>query len=572
MKTTKNLQKTPKSPSKKSITKLAISLEIVPIIFYLLSAKAQAQTIVPSPNGTGTTVTPAAQTGTPAPTTRFDIEGGKLSSDRQNLFHSFEQFGLSQNQIANFISNPNIRNILGRIGGGSPSIINGLIQVTGGNSNLFLMNPSGIIFGNNASLNLPAAFTATTATAIGFGSNSFNATGINDYTSLTGAPNSFTFGAGQPGGIINTADLAVKSGQNLTLLGGTVVSSGTLSAPNGQITVASVAGQNVVRLSQQGNLLSLEIEPPSGTGQTASTLPIASLPELLTGIGPTNATGVSVNASGQVVLTASNQVVAAGDVAVQGANARAIAIQAANNLTTGNLTSSQAGPIDLKAKGDIRSGNLDSHSTDNSGGKITVTSRTGKVQTGNINASSSDKNGNAADIEISAELSIQTGNIDAHSEDKQGGSVTLTARNDTEVTYINTEGTTGGGNIDITVGRYFLATGTFTSEPNCSQGCSLSASTTTSANAGDITIRHGNAASNTLFTVGPDYNQVNGTAGIIATGGRSLPNTIKNGSYSNTKPQEQKIGPTTIKLSDSPISPTPAPTPTPTPQIGRAHV
>jgi large exoprotein involved in heme utilization and adhesion len=39
------------------------------------------------------------------------------------------------------------------------------------------MNPAGIIFGANSSLNVPASFTATTATGIGFGSNWFNASG-----------------------------------------------------------------------------------------------------------------------------------------------------------------------------------------------------------------------------------------------------------------------------------------------------------------------------------------------------------------------------------------------------------
>ena len=101
-----------------------------------------AQPITSAPDGTGTVVT---QDGN-----RFDIHGGSLSGDGANLFQSFQQFGLSDGQIANFLSNPQIRNILGRVTGGDASLINGLIQVSGGNSNLFLINPAGIVFGPNA--------------------------------------------------------------------------------------------------------------------------------------------------------------------------------------------------------------------------------------------------------------------------------------------------------------------------------------------------------------------------------------------------------------------------------------
>ncbi|MCZ0904558.1 filamentous hemagglutinin N-terminal domain-containing protein, partial [Microcoleus sp. HI-ES] len=123
------------------------------------SQTATAQ-ITPATDGTNTQITPSGN--------QFNINGGQQSGDGANLFHSFQEFGLTQGQTANFISNPNIRNILGRVVGGDASLINGLIQITGGNSNLFLMNPAGIVFGTNASLNVPAAFTATTATGIGF--------------------------------------------------------------------------------------------------------------------------------------------------------------------------------------------------------------------------------------------------------------------------------------------------------------------------------------------------------------------------------------------------------------------
>src|SRR4028118_749848 len=212
-----------------------------------------AQPIVPAADDTNTLVNRHGN--------RIDITGGQLSGNSTNLFHSFTQFGLDANQSANFLSNPNIRNILGRVSGGEPSVINGLIQVTGGNSNLFLMNPAGIVFGAGASLNVPAAFTATTANGIGFGNNWFNATGANDYNALSGTPSTFAFTTNQPGSIINAGNLAVNQGQNLTLVGGTVVNTGKVVAPSGTLTIAAVPGSSLVRLSQAGHLLSLEIDP-----------------------------------------------------------------------------------------------------------------------------------------------------------------------------------------------------------------------------------------------------------------------------------------------------------------------
>ena len=266
----------------------------------LIAAQAvSAQPILPAADGTDTQVT--------ADGNRIDIMGGRLSGDGANLFHSFSQFGLDANQTANFLSNPNIHNILGRVTGGDPSVINGLIQVTGGNSNLFLINPAGIVFGASASLNVPAAFTATTADGIGFGDHWFNATGVNNYTALVGTPSTFAFTTNQPGSIINAGNLAVSQGQNLTLLGGTVVNTGQLSAPAGQIIMAAVPGSNLVRLSQSGHLLSLEIDP-TAPAATSGITPL-SLPQLLTGSGGGAASGVAVNPSGQVVLTDSGQVI-----------------------------------------------------------------------------------------------------------------------------------------------------------------------------------------------------------------------------------------------------------------------
>ncbi|MEQ9356080.1 CHAT domain-containing protein [Coleofasciculus chthonoplastes] len=256
-----------------------------------------AQSITAEPDGMGTIVTIDGE--------QFNISGGSLSGDGSNLFHSFDDFGLDANQVANFLSNPQIQNILGRVVGGNASIINGLIQVTGGNSNLYLINPSGFIFGENASLNVPGSFTATTANGIGFDSGWFNAVGDSNYQVLTGSPNQFTFGT-QLGAIINAGDLAVTEGQNLTLLGSTVVNTGAITAPGGNITIAAVPGENLVRISQPGNLLSLEIAPiEDSTGQLLPVSPL-DLAALLTGDGSeTVETGLSVTSNQQVQLAES---------------------------------------------------------------------------------------------------------------------------------------------------------------------------------------------------------------------------------------------------------------------------
>ena len=260
---------------------------------------AIAQSIVPSGDGTNTIVTPEGN--------RIDITGGVRSRDGENLFHSLTKFGLTPQEIANFLSLPEIRNILVRINGGEASFINGLIQVTGGNSNLFLINPAGIVFGSNASLNVPAAFIASTANGIGFNNNWFNAVGNNNYADLVGTPNAFAFTMSQPGAILNAGNLAVGMGQDLTLLAGTVVNTGTLSAPSGNITLAAVPGQSIVRLSQPGFVLNLEIQPLTIAGNQPQnwTLPILSLPQLLTGGNGGNATGVTVNSDGTIQLTGS---------------------------------------------------------------------------------------------------------------------------------------------------------------------------------------------------------------------------------------------------------------------------
>jgi filamentous hemagglutinin family protein len=142
-----------------------------------LSHTAEAQSITPAADGINTQVDQQNN--------QYDITGGTQAG--QNLFHSFYDFGLNTGETANFINpSTDISNILGRVTSGNPSVINGLIQISGGGSpNLFLMNPAGMVFGSGASLNLPGSFTATTATGIGLtGGGTFNALDGNNFNLL----------------------------------------------------------------------------------------------------------------------------------------------------------------------------------------------------------------------------------------------------------------------------------------------------------------------------------------------------------------------------------------------------
>ncbi|MEQ8463207.1 CHAT domain-containing protein [Coleofasciculus sp. E1-EBD-02] len=306
------------------------------LVLGFFSTGVEAQPVVPANDGTNTQVGASGN--------KFTITGGQTSGDGANLFHSFSEFGLDANQTANFITNPDIQTILSRVTGGNASLINGLIQVTGGNSNLFLMNPAGIVFGQNARLDVPASFTATTATGIGFGENWFSAIASNDYTSLVGQPDAFTFNTSNPGAIVNGGNLEV--GKDLSLVGGTVVSTGNIEAPNGQITITTVPGESTIRLSQPGHLLSLEV-PATETSITP-----LSLPELLT--GSVDVPDVGFNSSGTAEISASKIPIESGDIVAKNVIAETATLSAQHNLTLVESQLQTTGDLNLLAQDTVR--------------------------------------------------------------------------------------------------------------------------------------------------------------------------------------------------------------------------
>ena len=179
-----------------------------------------------------------------------------------NLFHSFKEFSIPTGGSATFKNSTNVVNIINRVTGGNISNIDGLIKANG-SANLFLINPAGIVFGENASLDIGGSFLGTTAESILFedgfefstlnpeaeplltvsvplglqmGSNSGSIT-------VKGNGHSTTGGAFFPLNFNDTATgLKVNQGKTLALVGNEInLTGGIIRVPGGNIELSSIS-------------------------------------------------------------------------------------------------------------------------------------------------------------------------------------------------------------------------------------------------------------------------------------------------------------------------------------------
>ena len=162
-----------------------------------------------------------------------------------NLFHSFGKFGLASSESATFSGPATVSNVIGRVTGGAQSNIDGKIASTITGASLYLINPSGIVFGPNATVDVSGGFHASTADYLRMSDGAkFQATNPDTSTLSAASPAAFGFLTAQPAKItVNGSSFGVPSRQTLGLVGGPVsIKGGILSAPAGTIHVTSAAG------------------------------------------------------------------------------------------------------------------------------------------------------------------------------------------------------------------------------------------------------------------------------------------------------------------------------------------
>ncbi len=418
---------------------------------------AQAQSITAAADGTGTVVT--QQEGT------FSIEQGSRSADGTNLFHSFDSFSLTAEESANFVVESGVQNVLSRVNSIAPSVIDGLIETSGGGQpNVYLMNPAGVLFGPNASLNLPANLTVTTADAIGFEEGWFRSTGDRNYESLLNAPTGkFLFSSEQSGAIANQANLALTPGASLSLLGGSVLSTGTFSAPNGAITLAAahatelvLSSDGTVRLVGSGELpVQASAEPAIGGtlnifGDQVSLTDATASPSGLQNDETVRRGSVTLLAQSLSSLTAST------DLTIEANDS--ITVQPLPNqtlaFTKGNSAITFRADADGNGQGDFVM--LDPDTTLLAPGRDLSISGENLIL-GDLYTALISKGGS---VNLAAGNSITVGNIYTHSLSSTGqsGDVTIAAADVTTGT-IYSRGANGPGNVNVTSRTGDISTG-----------------------------------------------------------------------------------------------------------------
>ncbi|MCP2726933.1 DVUA0089 family protein [Limnofasciculus baicalensis] len=377
----------------------------------------------------------------------FNITGG--TSVGGNLFHSFSEFSIASGNKAFFDYNvTDISHIISRVTGNKISDINGIIHANG-SANLFLINPNGIVFGPNASLNIGGSFIASTADTIEFADgNLFSAKDTQTPPLLSiNVPIGLQYGSNVAGIEVQQSNLAVSPNQTLALLGGNVtINGGKLLAPGGQISLGGLVGEGTISLQniipsfpasvQRGNVTFTNSAIANVTTTTSGgnitvysdNLNIAGDSKLLAGIASNS--GLSGAIAGDILINAT------GDISISD---KSLIANTVSSSALGN-----GGNIQITANSLALT----------SGGRIeTITQATGKAGNIEINTNNLDISGFTSDGLFSGILSYSetvnsgaTGNILINQNNNPQGTIRLANRG---FIATATDSSSNGGSIEV---------------------------------------------------------------------------------------------------------------------------
>ena len=347
--------------------------------------------------GPSTAVQPAG------PNFVIDETMGQISGT--NLFHSFDQFSLTSSESATFTAVSPIDNVLSRVTGNAPSIIDGSLISTIPNANFYFINPRGVIFGENATIDVDGSLHISTADSVLF------STGERFEIQLGGkipilasaVPQAFGFLGSSAPIEINGATIEVNTGERLSLIGGDILLDGAaLTAPSGNILLVSTSSTGDVPIGSSPDTSGFEqlgmISLSNDTELDVSGDPVGSVlirAQQLTAIdssinavneGNTNATssGIDIDVRDTLQLSGESEfsttTEANGDGGDIKISATTILLQEEGELVSDTEGAGAAGAVRLNADSVILSGDAEVASdvetgASGRGGNVVITAR-----------------------------------------------------------------------------------------------------------------------------------------------------------------------------------------------------
>ncbi|MBF0204875.1 MAG: filamentous hemagglutinin N-terminal domain-containing protein [Desulfamplus sp.] len=410
-----------------------------------------------------------------------------------NLFHSFEKFSIKTEESATFTGSDSIQNIISRVTGGETSNIDGTLRSNIGTADFYFINPSGVIFGQNAKVDVPAAFHVSTGNELKFADGaSFKASKSEQSTLTQAAPEAFGFLGTQSASIeINGKDIEING------------------------SMLSFAPESKVSLTSSKDI----------TIKGAK-------------IGTEEKQAILVNEGGEIELTAKGDLLmenaiiyvsgnGGGNVAVKAVNAKSIGTTiAADN--TGDNNADKGVDIAVDNKLEVLDGSVISSSTWSKGDSGSVSIKAGEMKidgqanrdiTGVISNALTDSEGNAGQVILSIKglLELLNGgvilsdtrakgnagrvtiNVDQMTIDRQGNDLQFTGVA-SRARAANSEGK--AGTVTITAAGLLQIL----------NGAAISSSTWSKGDAGDVKVNAGD-----MKIDGQDSSYFNGIASNTST-------------------------------------------------------
>ncbi|BAY87537.1 filamentous hemagglutinin family outer membrane protein [Calothrix parasitica NIES-267] len=456
----------------------------------------------------------------------YNITGGTEAGN--NLFHSFEKFSVPNDGEAYFNNAVNVQNIINRVTGKSISEINGLIRANG-TANLFLINPNGIVFGENAKFDIGGSFIGSTADSFKFNDGKeFSAINPEDKPLLSiNVPLGLQYGK-NPGNIQvkgqgdtqrSTPEIfEPKSGlqlpvdKTLALLGGDILLEGaTLKAGGGRIELASVKEGLVSilpvekgfnfdfdKLDNFGEVKLSQNTAVDASGNGAGNIRVAGKNIAIADSSVISSTQTGVEKAANIIINATVEV------DINGINDTFIRSGLyANNISDNPAIETSNIAVDAQNL-KVRDGaTIVTNGNDALGGDINIKASNFKVENGGIFSAIVSSSGNGGNIDIdAAEVQvIGVGNNNNFSElsvsakdNSTGntGNLNITTNNllveDGGLIYAGTSGKGHGGNMTINATYKIKAAGQGGVDNQFSSGLFVVAEDNSSGNSGSLII------------------------------------------------------------------------------------